>query len=276
MSAATTTAPTPAGGPFDPKPTTPAPNTGTMGGSNLFGSFKPPVTIATGTGTAAAPSTGTGPMPTSTTAPATTGLNFFAPKTNTAATTASAAPASTTTTAAPTLGGLFGGAKPTTALGTGLGLGTASTATAAGTTGTSTTAPAAATATTTTDAAKPSLGLGLGGGSLFGGLGAKPTVATAATATTPIAAPAIATPTTAKTPTAAPVPAPSVLRGKTIEEVMKKWATELDDQAKEFATVASEVAQWDRALVENGHYVSLSASPFLSPDEPRREVLNLG
>lgn len=252
----------PSGGLFGAKPTTAAPNTGTTSGSNIFGSFKPPGAIATDTGTTAAPSMGTGSTPTSNTAPATTGLNFFAPKTDTTAATASTAPASTSATAAPALGGLFGGAKPTIAPGTSFGLGTASTAPAGGTTGIGATTPGATTSTTDAakDAAKPQLGLGLGGGTLFSGLGAKPTVATTATATTPTAAHAAATPTTAKTPTAAPVPAPSVLRGKTIEEVTKKWATELDDQAKEFAAVASEVAQWDRALVENGQYVSLSSS----------------
>jgi len=230
--------------------TTAAPNSGTTSGSNLFGGLKIPGSITTGTGTTAAPSIGTGSTPTLTTAPATTGLNLFAPKTDAPTTTTSATPTSTTTTAAPTLGGLFGGAKPNTAPGTGFGLGGASAAPAAGPAGTSTTTPT--TTTNTTDAAKPPLGLRLGGGTLFG---AKPTAPTTATAMTPTAAPATGTPTTAKTPTSAPVPAPSVLRGKTIEEVTKKWAAELDDQAKEFAAVASEVAQWDRALVENGQYV---------------------
>ena len=254
MSATTTAAPTmaaPSGGLG--APTTAAPNTGAASGSNLFSGLKLPGAFATGTSTTAAPSIGIGSTPTSTTAPATTGLNFFAPKANTASTTTSAAPASTTTTAAPTLGGLFGGAKPTTVPGTSSGLGTMSTAPAAGATGTSTTPTAT---TTTTDAAKPPLGPRLGGDTLFSGLGVKPTVTTTATATTPTAAAAAATPTTAKTPTAAPVPAPSVLRGKTIEEVTRKWAGELDEQAKEFAAVASEVAEWDRALVENGQYVS--------------------
>ena len=261
MSATTATAPTmaaPSGGLFNAKPTTAAPNTGTASGSNLFGNLKPPGATATGTGTTAAPSIGTG------SAAVTTGSNLFAPKADTGTTTTSAVPASTSATAAPGLGGLFGGSKPTLAPGTGFGLGTANTAPAAGTTGTNTTAPGATTTTTTDaakDAAKPPLGLGFGGSTLFSGLGGKPAVTTTtATATTPTAAQAAATPTTAKTPTAAPVPAPSVLRGKTIEEVTRKWATELDDQAKEFAAVASEVAQWDRALVENGQYVSLIAS----------------
>ena len=264
MSATTTTAPTmaaPSGGLFNTKPTTAVPNTGTASGSNLFGSLKPPGATATGTGTTAGPSIGTGSTATSTTAPVTTGSNPFAPKTDAATTTTSAAPASTS--AAPGLGGLFGGPKPTLAPGAGLGIGTASSAPAAGTAGTSTTAQGATTTTTTDaakDAAKPPLGLGFGGSTLFSGLSGKAAVTTIATATTPTVAQAAATPTTAKTPTAPPVPAPSVLRGKTIEEVTRKWATELDDQAKEFAAVASEVAQWDRALVENGQYVSLFSS----------------
>lgn len=55
---------------------------------------------------------------------------------------------------------------------------------------------------------------------------------------------------------------PSMLRGKTIEEIVNKWSSDLETQVKEFSKFATEVAVWDRALIENGNSVSLhSTSP---------------
>jgi len=57
---------------------------------------------------------------------------------------------------------------------------------------------------------------------------------------------------------------PSMLRGKTIEEIVNKWSSDLETQVKEFSKFATEVAVWDRALIENGNSVSLhSTSPSL-------------
>ena len=57
----------------------------------------------------------------------------------------------------------------------------------------------------------------------------------------------------------------SVLRGNAIEEVVNKWSSDLEVQVKEFSKFATEVAVWDRALIENGNSVSLrSATPSLS------------
>jgi len=57
---------------------------------------------------------------------------------------------------------------------------------------------------------------------------------------------------------------PSMLRGKTIEEIVNKWSSDLETQVKEFSKFATEVAVWDRALIENGNSVSLhSISPCL-------------
>lgn len=47
-----------------------------------------------------------------------------------------------------------------------------------------------------------------------------------------------------------------MLRGKTIEEIVNKWSTELEAQVREFNKFASEVAVWDRSLIENGNNVS--------------------
>ncbi|KAF8338724.1 Nsp1-like C-terminal region-domain-containing protein [Cantharellus anzutake] len=61
--------------------------------------------------------------------------------------------------------------------------------------------------------------------------------------------------TTAST-TTAPGPPPSMLRGKTIDEIIAKWNNELETQVKQFHKVASEVAVWDRALMENSEKIN--------------------
>lgn len=53
---------------------------------------------------------------------------------------------------------------------------------------------------------------------------------------------------------------PSMLRGKTIEEIVNKWSSDLETQVKEFSKFATEVAVWDRALIENGNNVSLNST----------------
>lgn len=55
---------------------------------------------------------------------------------------------------------------------------------------------------------------------------------------------------------------PSMLRGKTIEEIVNKWSSDLEVQVKEFSKFATEVAVWDRALIENGNNV---CSRFAGP-----------
>lgn len=53
------------------------------------------------------------------------------------------------------------------------------------------------------------------------------------------------------------VPPPSMLRGKTIEEIVNRWSTELETHIREFNRFAGEVSVWDRALIENGNNVRL-------------------
>jgi nuclear pore complex protein Nup62 len=91
---------------------------------------------------------------------------------------------------------------------------------------------------------------------LFGG---KPT--TTATTTAPLGQSALGLPKESEKPkdatTAAAasvaVPPPSALRGKTIEEIVNKWSSELEMHVREFNKFAGEVAVWDRALMENGN-----------------------
>ena len=66
---------------------------------------------------------------------------------------------------------------------------------------------------------------------------------------------------TTSSSTAGPVvaiPPPSMLRGKTLEEIVNRWTTELETNVREFNRFAAEVAVWDRALIENGNNVSIS------------------
>jgi len=51
-----------------------------------------------------------------------------------------------------------------------------------------------------------------------------------------------------------------MLRGKTLEEIVNKWSSDLEAQVKEFSKFATEVAVWDRALIENGNGVSLRSA----------------
>ncbi|KAF9514771.1 hypothetical protein BS47DRAFT_1361488 [Hydnum rufescens UP504] len=65
-------------------------------------------------------------------------------------------------------------------------------------------------------------------------------------------------PATSASTTAAPAPGPppSMLRGKSIEEILTKWNSELDVQTKEFTRMANEVAVWDRTLMENSEKIN--------------------
>ncbi|KAK7049635.1 FG-nucleoporin nsp1 [Paramarasmius palmivorus] len=65
-----------------------------------------------------------------------------------------------------------------------------------------------------------------------------------------------ATTTSTTTAPVVAVPPPSMLRGKTIEEIVNKWSTELETHVKEFNKFAAEVSMWDRALIENGNNIT--------------------
>lgn len=55
---------------------------------------------------------------------------------------------------------------------------------------------------------------------------------------------------------------PSMLRGKTIEEIVNRWSSDLETHVREFNKFAGEVAVWDRALIENGNNVSEIVNMF--------------
>lgn len=55
------------------------------------------------------------------------------------------------------------------------------------------------------------------------------------------------------------VPPPSMLRGKSLEEIINTWTLELEANTRDFHKFAAEISVWDRALIENGNNVCFSA-----------------
>ncbi|RUS19190.1 Nsp1-like C-terminal region-domain-containing protein [Endogone sp. FLAS-F59071] len=226
-----------------PTPSTTAPVSSSLFGSNttapssnnFFGAAATSTTApsstslfgASTTSTTAPPSTSLfGASTTSTAAPPSTNL-FGASTTSTTAPSTSLFGASTTSTTAPSSTSLFG-TSSTNTLGSGLKLTT-----------TSMTPPTTATtaATTTTAAAAPSL--------------TTTTAAAPALTTTP------ATPATSASASASvSAPVPSSLKNKTMEDIVNKWTTDLNTYTREFHRQAAEVAEWDMVLITNGNKIS--------------------
>ena len=50
-------------------------------------------------------------------------------------------------------------------------------------------------------------------------------------------------------------PAPSQLKGQTLDEIVNKWSAELEDRTQDFDDIAGDVREWDRILRENGEQV---------------------
>ncbi|KAL4075972.1 Nsp1-like C-terminal region-domain-containing protein [Scleroderma citrinum] len=65
---------------------------------------------------------------------------------------------------------------------------------------------------------------------------------------------------------------PSVLKGKTIEEIVNKWSSELENQIREFNKFAAEVAVWDRALMENGNNLAALYSHVVAVEKEQTEI----
>ncbi|KAJ3892921.1 Nsp1-like C-terminal region-domain-containing protein [Lentinula edodes] len=80
--------------------------------------------------------------------------------------------------------------------------------------------------------------------------------------------------TTTSTAPAPPVAVqpPSMLRGKTIEEIVNKWSNELETHVKEFNKFAAEVSVWDRALIENSNSLATLYSHVLAAEREQNEV----
>ena len=83
-----------------------------------------------------------------------------------------------------------------------------------------------------------------------GGFAALPAPAAAGSSSTPTPPAAV--------PSVPAEPVPSLLRGKTMDDIVNSWSRELDTQVGEFKRQAGEVREWDRVLIENGKQVRLS------------------
>lgn len=72
--------------------------------------------------------------------------------------------------------------------------------------------------------------------------------------------------------TSVAVQPPSLLRGKTIEEIVNKWTADLETHVTEFNKFAGEVAAWDRALIENGNNLAALFSHVQAAQRDQDEV----
>ncbi|KAG8218777.1 Nsp1-like C-terminal region-domain-containing protein [Butyriboletus roseoflavus] len=77
---------------------------------------------------------------------------------------------------------------------------------------------------------------------------------------------------TAHVTSAISVPPPSVLKGKTIEEIVNKWTADLDTHVREFNKYAGEVAVWDRALMENGNNLAAIYGHVLAVERGQTDI----
>ena len=53
-----------------------------------------------------------------------------------------------------------------------------------------------------------------------------------------------------------------MLKGKSIEEIVNRWSTDLEMHVRDFNKFAAEVVVWDRSLIENGNNVSSMCYKF--------------
>ncbi|KIY73730.1 hypothetical protein CYLTODRAFT_406455 [Cylindrobasidium torrendii FP15055 ss-10] len=65
---------------------------------------------------------------------------------------------------------------------------------------------------------------------------------------------------------------PSMLKGKTIEDIVNRWTTDLELHVRDFNKLAGEVAVWDRALIENGNNLSAIYNHVLAAEREQSEV----
>ncbi|KAJ8086474.1 FG-nucleoporin nsp1 [Marasmius tenuissimus] len=229
--------------------------------SGLFGA-KPAESSTT-----ANPASGSGTTPTSTTATNPTAPNPFSgglfgkpPAPATSTTTPAAGAATTSATSAPsTTGGLnfsLGGSTSTTAPAGGGLFGAPKPAEKKDEKPPAAPAPAGGLFGAPKPEEKKDATTGLSGGVSLG----KPEGEKTTSTTAPSSAPVVA------------VPPPSMLRGKTIEEIVNKWSTELETHVKEFNKFAAEVSMWDRALIENGNNLATLYSHVLAAEREQNEV----
>ncbi|KAH9994100.1 Nsp1-like C-terminal region-domain-containing protein [Russula compacta] len=74
------------------------------------------------------------------------------------------------------------------------------------------------------------------------------------------------------TTSAISVPPPSMLKGKSIEEIINRWSTELETHVRDFNKFASEVAVWDRSLIENGNNLAALYNLVLAAEREQNDI----
>jgi len=63
-----------------------------------------------------------------------------------------------------------------------------------------------------------------------------------------------------------------MLKGKSIEEIINRWSTELESHVRDFNKFATEVAVWDRALIENGNNLAALYSHVLAAEREQNDI----
>ncbi|KAI9467230.1 Nsp1-like C-terminal region-domain-containing protein [Lactarius psammicola] len=106
--------------------------------------------------------------------------------------------------------------------------------------------------------------------SLFPGMGSalKPATPLGGSTST---APSLGTVATSTT-SAISVPPPSMLKGKSIEEIVNRWSTELEMHVRDFNKFAAEVAVWDRSLIENGNNLAALYNYVLAAEREQNDI----
>jgi nuclear pore complex protein Nup62 len=72
----------------------------------------------------------------------------------------------------------------------------------------------------------------------------------------PAGGPSLGKPAENKQSTSTTTAAPSLLRGKNVQEIVTMWQEELDASVKDFGRQAGEIAAWDRVLLKGGDEMS--------------------
>ncbi|KAI9591776.1 Nsp1-like C-terminal region-domain-containing protein [Syncephalis fuscata] len=272
------------GGLFGAKTNAAAPAPSALSGG-LFGAKPPAAAAATPAATSAAGGLfGGAAAPATPTPPAAGGL--FGNKTaatggglfgNTPASSAASPAAAATTSAAPPKFG-FGAPAATTQANTSLptaptstpslfggfgGASTAATTTTATALGSTTTANIASLGTT-----KPSET------SLAASLPstAAPVLTAAPVVSSTTAATAATTATTTASTSAAAAGESNRLKGRSLENIVSLWASELDQHTREFHRRAQQVSDWDRILIENGNQISKLVNETTRLESAQSEV----
>ncbi|KAG6911717.1 hypothetical protein DXG01_007967 [Tephrocybe rancida] len=106
----------------------------------------------------------------------------------------------------------------------------------------------------------------------LGGLFGKPAERSASTTPAPSFGSTTAAAPAAPTGLSVAVAPPSTLKGKTIEEIVNKWSTDLETHVKEFNKFAGEVAVWDRALIENSNTLAALYSHVEAAERDQNDI----